>query len=167
MERTTIFLSSVNHLFLWAIFYGYVSHNQRVNLRFDFQIQCFPVGRTCSQDWPIHTGGVSGGVFFEITIGFSGDPSGILWRIWWFGWSKHRIYIYIYIYIITIGLINIDSESIVWHLAWIKPTVLGHHPGAGDDGDGFLQAMKRGFQFDPPSGAEAETEPRKMKLKAG
>lgn len=25
---------------------------------------------------------------------------------------------------------------------------------------------KRGFQFDPPSGAEAETEPRKMTLKA-
>jgi hypothetical protein len=40
-------------------------------------MQCFPVGRTCSQDLPIHTGGVSGGAFFEITIGFSGDPSGI------------------------------------------------------------------------------------------
>jgi hypothetical protein len=49
-------------------FHGYVSHNQ---------MQCFPVGRTCSQDLPIHTGGVSGGAFFEITIGFSGDPSGI------------------------------------------------------------------------------------------
>ena len=162
------FLSSVNHLFLWAIFFGYVSHNQRVNVRFDFQIQCFPVGRTCSQDWPIHTGGVSGGIAVI---------SGKITIRWWSIRNRKKGYgdlddqnIYIYIYIITIGFINIDSESIVWHLAWIKPSVLGHPPGAGDAFLMFLaaQAMKkRGFQFDPPSGAEAETEPRKMKLKAG